>query len=79
LIFDHSTPTQSSAGTYRLEQADLMEKSGVAITMVRRMESFEGEIGSRTFTLSLVQKTLEEAGVELLNDERSGVRMRAKS
>jgi transcriptional regulator with XRE-family HTH domain len=58
------------------EQTELARKSGVAISTVRRMESFEGEIGSRTSTLSLIKKSLEKAGVEFLNDDRPGVRMR---
>lgn len=60
------------------EQTDLAKKSGVAISTVRRMESFDGEIGARTATLSLVQRALEKAGVDFLNHERPGVRMRAK-
>ncbi|MGB6725055.1 MAG: hypothetical protein WBE74_04065, partial [Terracidiphilus sp.] len=49
-----------------------------AIGTVRHMESFEGEIGSRTGTLSLVQRALEKAGIEFLNDERPEVRLRGK-
>lgn len=41
------------------------------------MESFDGEVGARTSTLSLVQRALEKAGVEFLNHERPGVRMKA--
>jgi predicted transcriptional regulator len=58
------------------EQTDLARKSGVAISTVRRMESFDGEVGARTSTLSLVQRALEKAGIEFLNDTRPGVRMR---
>jgi len=42
------------------------------------MESFDGEVGARTSTLWLVQKALERAGVEFLNDGQPGVRMRLK-
>jgi predicted transcriptional regulator len=58
------------------EQTKLCLKSGVAISTIRRMESFDGEIGARTSTLSLITKTLEKAGIEFLNDERPGVRIR---
>ncbi len=58
------------------EQTDLAKKSGVAISTVRRMESFDGEVGARTSTLSLVQKALEKARVEFLNSDQPGVRMR---
>lgn len=41
------------------------------------MESFDGEIGSRTGTLSLVTRAMEKAGVEFLNDGQPGVRLKA--
>jgi predicted transcriptional regulator len=58
------------------EQTDLAAKSGVAISTVRRMESFDGEVGARTSTLSLVKRALEKAGVEFLNDDSPGVRLK---
>jgi predicted transcriptional regulator len=60
------------------EQTDLAKKSGVAVSTVRRMESFDGEVGARTSTLSLVKRALEKAGIEFLNDERPGVRVMAR-
>jgi hypothetical protein len=41
------------------------------------MESFAGEIGSRTSTLSQVIATLETSGIEFLNGESPGVRLHA--
>jgi predicted transcriptional regulator len=60
------------------EQTELARKSGVAISTVRRMESFDGDVGARTSTLKLVQRALEQAGIEFLNDEQPGVRLRKK-
>jgi predicted transcriptional regulator len=60
------------------EQTDLAKKAGVAISTVRRMESFQGEIGARTSTLSLVKRALERAGIEFLDDGKPGVRMRGR-
>jgi transcriptional regulator with XRE-family HTH domain len=51
------------------EQTTLAKRSRVAIGTIRRMESF----GS---TLSQVQATLEKAGIEFLNDDSPGVRLR---
>ena len=59
-----------------MEQIELSKRARVAIGTVRRMESFEGEVGARTGTLSMVQAALERAGIEFLNDDRPGVRMR---
>lgn len=61
-----------------MEQIELAKRSRVAIGTVRRMESFEGEIGARTSTLSVVMKALEKAGVEFLNDDQPGVRLKRK-
>jgi predicted transcriptional regulator len=60
------------------EQTELAKRSRVAIGTIRRMESFAGEIGSRTSTLSQVQAALEKAGIQFLNDESPGVRVRKK-
>ena len=59
-----------------MEQIELAKLSQVAIGTIRRMESFEGEIGARTTTLSLVRRALEKAGVDFLNDDQPGVRLR---
>jgi predicted transcriptional regulator len=58
------------------EQVDLAHRAKVARGTIRRMESFEGPIGSRTSTLMQVQQTLEKAGIQFLNDDGPGVRLR---
>jgi len=60
------------------EQIELAKRSRVAIGTIRRMESFSGQIGSRTSTLSQVQQAMEKAGIQFLNDESPGVRIRKK-
>jgi len=61
------------------EQADLSRKAKVAIGTIRRMESFDGAIGCRASTLAKVCGTLESAGVEFLNDDKPGVRLKRQS
>ena len=58
------------------EQLELAKRSRVAIGTIRRMESFDGEIGSRTTTLSQVQATLEKAGIHFLQEGGPGVQLR---
>jgi transcriptional regulator with XRE-family HTH domain len=58
------------------EQAELAARSRVAIGTIRRMESFDGPIGSRTSTLSQVLQALEKVGIEFLNSDGPGVRVR---
>lgn len=57
-------------------QVALAKRSRVAIGTLRRMESFSGEIGSRTTTLSQVQAALEKAGLRFLYDGGPGVQLR---
>lgn len=59
-----------------MEQAELAKRARVARGTVRRMESFSGEIGSQTSTLSKVRIVLERAGVEFLYGDQPGVRLR---
>ena len=59
------------------DQPRLSKAAKVAIGTVRRMESFEGAIQSHTGTLLRVQTALEKGGIEFLDDERPGVRLRA--
>jgi predicted transcriptional regulator len=61
-----------------LEQIELARSARVAIGTIRRMESFDGEIGARTSTLSLVKKALEKTGIEFIDDDQPGVRLKKK-
>jgi transcriptional regulator with XRE-family HTH domain len=61
-----------------IEQAELAKRARVARGTVRRMESFEGEVGSRTGTLSQVQAVLERAGIEFITGDKTGVALRPR-
>ena len=50
----------------------------MALRTLSRMEDFDGPINARTETLTKVVVTLEKAGIEFLNDDQPGVRMRKK-
>jgi len=58
------------------EQITLAKKAKVAIGTIRRMESFDGPIGSQTATLLKVIAALEKAGLEFLNGGQPGVRLK---
>lgn len=60
------------------EQIELSKKARVAIGTIRRMESFDGPIGSRTETLRKVMGALERGGIEFLNGGKPGVRLTGK-
>ena len=42
------------------------------------MENFDGPVGARTETLGKVVAVLEKAGIEFLNDENPGVRLKKR-
>jgi hypothetical protein len=42
------------------------------------MEGFDGPVSARTETLDRIVSVLEKAGVEFLDEERPGVRLRKK-
>jgi transcriptional regulator with XRE-family HTH domain len=58
------------------EQIELSKKAKVAIGTIRRMESFDGPVGSRTETLRKVVGAFEKAGIEFLDDGQPGVRVK---
>jgi predicted transcriptional regulator len=59
-------------------QSELSKRSKVARGTVRRMEGFDGPVSARTETLDRIVAVLEKAGVEFLDEERPGVRLRKK-
>jgi transcriptional regulator with XRE-family HTH domain len=61
------------------DQIKLAKAARVAIGTIRRMEAFEGIIRSQTETLYKVQGALEKGGIEFLDDDRPGVRLREAS
>lgn len=67
---------RAARGLVGMDQIELAKRARVARGTIRRMESFEGEVGSRTSTLSKVQAVLERAGVEFLGGDQPGVRVR---
>ena len=60
-----------------MEQTALAAAARVAVNTVRGMEACGAdEIRSSAVTVRKVQKALEAAGIEFLNDGRPGVRLR---
>lgn len=49
----------------------------MALGTVKRMEGFDGPVGARTDTLTRVVTVFEKAGVDFLNDDGPGVRLKA--
>jgi transcriptional regulator with XRE-family HTH domain len=62
----------------RIEQADLVERSGVSVATIKRFEAMDGPIKARTDTLELLRAALEALGVIFIpkNGDDVGVRLR---
>jgi transcriptional regulator with XRE-family HTH domain len=64
----------------QMDQYQLAEKAGVQQATLSRWERFgAAQIRAQTDKLHLVQTVLETAGIEFLNDDAPGVRLRPKS
>lgn len=67
---------RAARGLLGWTQAELARRSRVGLGTVRRMEDFDGPVGARTDTLRSVIGILERAGVEFLNGDAPGVRLK---
>lgn len=48
----------------------------MALGTIKRMEGFDGPVNARTDTLRAIAAVLNKAGVEFLNDDQPGVRLK---
>ena len=55
---------------------ELSTKAKVALGTIKRMEGFDGPVSARTDTLRSIAAVLNKAGVEFLNDDQPGVRLK---
>ncbi|MFH6786745.1 hypothetical protein [Methylobacterium sp. MA0201] len=63
-----------------LEQAALAAAASLNVNTIRNMEaSGPGPIGGRAVNVQAVQRALEVAGVEFLNGDAPGVRLRPRA
>ena len=62
-----------------MDQSALAKRAGVNVNTIRNMErSAAGPIAGRAAYVQTVQAALEAAGVEFLNGDRPGVRLKEK-
>jgi predicted transcriptional regulator len=57
-------------------QEDMAKHSAVSYPTIARLESSDGELGGRKDTADKITSALETAGVEFMNGDQPGVRMR---
>jgi hypothetical protein len=54
----------------------LSERSGVSLPTIKRLEPGDGVLSANHQTVLALERALEAAGVEFINSERPGVRLR---
>jgi len=57
-------------------QSDLATASGISEPTVARLESIDGPVGGRAETSDRIADALQRAGIEFLNGDHLGVRLR---
>lgn len=60
----------------RIEQRELSRKAGLSLETVKRIERTPGPISAYTTTVESLRYALEEAGIEFIDGDRPGVRLK---
>lgn len=63
---------RSARAALRWTSEDLAEKAGITSRTVKRLEQFNGVPDSRSSTLILIKKVMEDAGIEFIGSPESG-------
>ena len=69
---------RAARGLLNWSAKTLSEKSGVSYPTVQRLESKNGPIGGLAKTSAKISAAIEAAGVEFINSDAPGVRLKPK-
>jgi transcriptional regulator with XRE-family HTH domain len=80
-LYLRSEVLRAARALVRWEQRDLAEASSVSLPTIKRLESRPGVMAAHASTLSALQKALEAAGVEFIDENGGGpgVRLRKRT
>jgi hypothetical protein len=67
---------RAARGLVGWTQRELAQRAKVGLGTIRRMEDAEGPVSARTENIISVSAAFQRAGVEFLNDDSPGVRLR---
>lgn len=59
-------------------QIELAERSGVSLPTIKRVEAAKGELSGRPATVEAIQRALEAAGVEFIEENGGGAGVRLR-
>jgi hypothetical protein len=71
-----SEQVRAARALIRWEQRDLAETSKVSLPSIKRLETTPGPLAAQARTVEALRAALESAGVEFLNHDQPGVRLR---
>ncbi len=66
-------------GLLRWNQADLAKASGLALSTIRRMEGNDGPVRGHSANVWKIQRALEDAGIEFIDENGGGPGVRLKN
>ena len=73
-----SEQVRAARAMLRWEQKTLVEKSGISLATLKRLEAQDGVIDANRPTLQAVMSALEAAGVEFIAENGGGAGVRLK-
>lgn len=71
-----SEHVRAARALLRWEQQTLAERSGVSLPSIKRLETRPGPLGAYETTIAVIRATFEKAGIEFMNGDAPGVRLR---
>jgi predicted transcriptional regulator len=72
-----SEQIRAARAMLRIEQKDLAERAGISLETVKRIERTPGVVSAYASTVDSLQRALEAAGIEFMNSDQPGVRLKA--
>ncbi len=72
-----SEQIRAARALLRWEQKNLAATAGVSVETIKRLEKKPGRVSAYVQTVDAITGALETAGVEFLNGDAPGVRLRA--
>ena len=73
-----ATQLRAARALLRWDQRELAQASGLSLQTIKRMEASDGLVRGTYESVSRVQEVLERAGIEFLDDDAPGVRLRVR-
>ena len=74
-----AAPLRAARALLRMSAAYLATASGVSLVTIRRVQALDGSVRMMRANLEAIRCALEAAGVEFINGDAPGVRLRRRS